>query len=259
MITLENITQTFGTDANNRVRALDAVSLTVTAGQFVVVIGTNGSGKSTLLNTIAGTTMPERGSVTIDGINVTRMPAHRRARWVGRVFQNPLGGTAPSMTVAENLRMAALRGLAKRLTVGLGRRGTNELREHAAALGMGLEDRMQTPMGLLSGGQRQALTLLMATLRQPRILLLDEHTAALDPRSAEQVMALTSAIIARNSLTALMVTHDMLEAAGHGNRLVMMHAGGIALDIAGQAKAETTPEMLLERFAELRRATTRLA
>jgi putative ABC transport system ATP-binding protein len=253
MITIEHCTKIFGAGTPNHVRALDDVSLEIATHEFIIVIGTNGSGKSTLLNAIAGTIFPDAGRITIDGVDVTRMDAHRRARFIGRVFQNPFSGTAPTMTVGENLRLASLRGARKGLRLGLGRDELGRIRERASELGMGLEDRIDTPMGLLSGGQRQALTLLMATLREPRILLLDEHTAALDPKSAEQVMELTNAIIARHKLTALMVTHDMAEAVGYGSRLVMMHAGTIHVDYSGDAKQSLTPEMLLERFADLRR------
>jgi putative ABC transport system ATP-binding protein len=256
MITIEHCTKTFGAGTPNAVRALDDLSLTIAAHEFIVVIGTNGSGKSTLLNAIAGTVMPESGRIAIDGLDATRMEAYRRARFIGRVFQNPFSGTAPTMTVAENLRLASLRGIPKKMRVGLDRAETESIRERARELGMGLEDRMETPMGLLSGGQRQALTLLMATLRQPKILLLDEHTAALDPKSAEQVIELTNAMIARGRLTALMVTHDMNEAVGSGSRLIMMHGGRIGADYAGEAKKGLTAEALLQGFAELRRVAS---
>jgi putative ABC transport system ATP-binding protein len=253
MITIEHCTTTFGAGTPNAVRALDDVSLSIAADEFVVVVGTNGSGKSTLLNAIAGSVIPQSGRIAIDGIDATRMEAHRRARFIGRVFQNPFSGTAPTMTVAENLRLASLRGMPKKLRVGLNRSGMESIRERARELGMGLEDRLETPMGLLSGGQRQALTLLMATLREPRILLLDEHTAALDPKSAEQVIELTNAMIARGRLTALMVTHDMAEAVGYGSRLILMHSGRVGADYAGEAKQRLTAQALLEEFAALRR------
>ncbi|KXK54069.1 MAG: ATP-binding cassette domain-containing protein [Chlorobi bacterium] len=249
MIELVNCSKTFGAGTPNLVRALDALDLAIPHQQFLVVIGANGSGKSTLLNAIAGTFAPDSGSIRINGIAVEQQPAHQRAQFIGRVFQNPFAGTAPTMTVAENLRLAALRGLPKRPLVGLNRAFRNQLRDRVAALGMQLEDRMETPIGLLSGGQRQALTLLMATFRPPSILLLDEHTAALDPASAEKVMELTARIVSEGSLTTLMVTHDMDHATRVGQRLVMMEWGRIALDIAGAEKATTTPTMLLEQFA----------
>jgi putative ABC transport system ATP-binding protein len=253
MIELDSITTTFGRGTLNEVRALDRLSLRVPEGEALAIIGSNGSGKSTLLNAIAGNYPIDSGSIVIDGTDVTRMGPHRRAAYIGRVFQNPFSGTAPNMTIAENLRLAALRGLPKRLKVGLDGQEIARLRARAAELGLGLEDRLETPIGLLSGGQRQALTLLMATLRQPRVLLLDEHTSALDPKSAEQIVALTVRIVAEDRLTALMVTHDMEEAVGFGDRLIMMHAGRIAMDISGSGKSELTPAHLLEKFTEVRR------
>lgn len=256
MIGISHCSKTYGAGTPTEVRALDDVSLDIGVHEFVVVIGTNGSGKSTLLNAIAGTVIPDAGRITIDGTDVTRWEDFKRAGLIGRVFQNPFSGTAPSMTVAENLRLANLRGLRRKLTIGLSRQEIVFFRERAAELDMGLESRMETPIGLLSGGQRQALTLLMATLREPRILLLDEHTAALDPRSAEQVMRLTEKLITQYHLTALMVTHDMAEAARYGSRLVMMHMGRIALDIAGDDKRNTTAEALLRRFEDVRKTGT---
>ncbi|MEO5928761.1 MAG: ATP-binding cassette domain-containing protein [Candidatus Kapaibacterium sp.] len=252
MILIEKLTRVFGRGTPNEVRALREVSLGIDAGEFVVVIGTNGSGKSTLLNGIAGGFQPDSGRISLNGIDVTRMTGHQRARHIGRVFQNPFSGTAPTMTIAENLRLASLRGIPKRLSIGLDNREMARLRERTAELGMGLENRLETPIGLLSGGQRQALTLLMATLRQPDILLLDEHTAALDPRSAEQVMLLTERMVREHRLTTLMVTHDMQEAVGHGSRLLMMHEGTVELDLSGDEKKRLTPAILMETFAELR-------
>jgi putative ABC transport system ATP-binding protein len=257
MIRIERVSKTFGGGTPNQVRALDDISIEIAEHEFVVVIGTNGSGKSTLLNAIAGSFLPDSGRIGIDGTDVTRMEAHRRARFVGRLFQNPFIGTAPTMTVAENLRLASLRGRPKRLTVGLTASEIERFRERAAELGMGLESRMDTPIGLLSGGERQALTLLMATLREPRILLLDEHTSALDPRSAELVLTITGEIVSRSGLTTLMVTHDMEEATRLGSRLVMMNEGRVIVDIAGEEKQAMTPAMLLERFTDLRKVALR--
>ncbi|MDB5034488.1 MAG: transporter-related protein [Chlorobi bacterium] len=252
MILIEKLTKIFGRGTPNEVRALREVSLGIDAGEFVVVIGTNGSGKSTLLNAIAGGFPPDSGRISLNGRDVTRMTDHQRARHIGRVFQNPFSGTAPTMTIAENLRLASLRGIPKRLSIGLDNGEMARLKERSAELGMGLETRLETPIGLLSGGERQALTLLMATLRRPDILLLDEHTAALDPRSAEQVMRLTERIVREHHLTTLMVTHDMEEAVHHGSRLLMMHEGTVALDLRAEAKAGLTPAILLGKFAELR-------
>lgn len=249
MIELTNCTKTFGEGTPNMVVALAGLTLTIPDGQFLVVIGANGSGKSTLLNGIAGTFTPDTGSIIVDGVDVTNQPAYRRARYIGRVFQNPFAGTAPTMTVAENLRLAALRGLPKRPLIGLSRAFRSELQHRVAGLGMGLEDRMETPIGLLSGGQRQALTLLMATFRPPAILLLDEHTAALDPGSATKVMELTKQIVNEKKLTTLMVTHDMEQALNVGNRLLMMERGAIAMDLAEQEKSQLTIAELIARFA----------
>ncbi len=248
MLSLRSITTTYYPGTANEVRALDDVSLAVGAGEFVVVIGSNGSGKSTLLNAVAGSARIDRGRVEIDGDDVTGLDAHRRADRVARVFQNPFSGTAPSMTVAENLRLARLRGIPKRFRVGLDRRETASLAERVAELGMGIETRMETQVGRLSGGQRQAITLLMATLREPKILLLDEHTAALDPRSADRIMELTSQMIDRHRLTAVMVTHDLDQASRYGTRLLMMTEGRLALDITGDEKSNATAEDLLHGF-----------
>lgn len=253
MIELTNCTKTYGEGTPNKVVALADVTLTIPNRQFLVVIGANGSGKSTLLNGIAGAFTPDSGKITVDGIDVTHQQAHRRAQYIGRVFQNPFAGTAPTMTVAENLRLAALRGLPKRPLIGLSRAFRNELRNRVAALGMGLEDRMGTPIGLLSGGQRQALTLLMATFRPPAILLLDEHTAALDPGSAAKVMELTEQIVQAKELTTLMVTHDMEQAIAVGDRLLMMERGAIAMDMPQTEKSQLTTATLLTKFVSGRR------
>ena len=222
-------------------------------GSFVTVIGTNGSDKSTLLNAVAGSFPVDRGTIAIGGTDVTRWPEHRRAAMVGRVFQNPFSGTAPSMTVAENLALAARRGLSRGLGRLLPARIHQELRERVAMLNMGLETRMHNPIGTLSGGQRQALTLLMATWRRPDLLLLDEHTAALDPRSADQIVRLTERIVSQQRLTTLMVTHSMQQAATLGDRIVMMNQGSVHADYAGAHRRHLRAEDLIRRFDELRR------
>ncbi len=249
MIFIESVSKTFG--ETDTVRALADISLTIDTHEFVVVIGTNGSGKSTLLNAIAGTVHIDSGRILVGETDVTGLRAHQRAQHIGRVFQNPFSGTAPHMTIAENLRLASLRGERKGLRTGLSRRTRQLLRDRCAELHMGLEDRMDTPIGLLSGGQRQALTLLMATLREPDILLLDEHTAALDPGSAQNILSLTSAIVARKRLTTVMVTHDMAEAVEYGSRLLMMDRGQVVKDISGAGKERLTEQDLLHSFATL--------
>ena len=253
-ILVDGVRKTFGAGTPNEVRALQGVSLAIGEGSFVVVIGTNGSGKSTLLNALAGTFFVDEGRIRIDDADVTAWPEHRRAALVGRVFQNPFSGTAPSMTIAENLALAARRGETRRLGWALSRRVREELRERVSRLRLGLEDRIDSPIGTLSGGQRQALTLLMATWRRPRLLLLDEHTAALDPRSADHVIEVSRVIITHHRLTTLMVTHSMHQAATLGDRLVMMHRGAILHDDSGAHKARLRPPDLLARFESIRRA-----
>src|SRR6266571_4947503 len=225
MLEIASVTKTFNPGTPNEVRALRDVSLRLERGSFLLIIGTNGSGKSTLLNAVAGTFLPDAGRLTLAGKNITRWPEHRRAKLIGRVFQNPFSGTAPGMSVAENLALAARRGKPRRLGWSLGRQMKGELLERVRQLNMGLENQLDDPIGVLSGGQRQALTLLMATWLKPDLLLLDEHTAALDPKSADQVIELTDQIIQREKLTTLMVTHSMHQAANLGDRLVMMHRG----------------------------------
>ncbi len=253
MLELNSVTRVFHVGTPNRLVALDGVSLAVEKSAFVVIIGGNGSGKSTLLNAIAGSFAVDSGSIRVDGNDLTRWPEHRRAQLIGRVFQNPFSGTAPNLTVAENLALAARRGRSRGLGWGLSGRVLDELRDRIATLRLGLEDRLENPIGTLSGGQRQALTLLMATWIQPQLLLLDEHTAALDPRSADQVIRLTEEIVARERLTTLMVTHSMHQAASLGTRLLMMYRGRILHDYSGAEKRRLRPEDLLHRFEELRR------
>jgi putative tryptophan/tyrosine transport system ATP-binding protein len=238
----------------NEVRALEGVDLTIDEESFVVVVGTNGSGKSTLLNAVAGTFALDSGSIHFDGADITTWPEHRRAAIVGRVFQNPFSGTAPNMSIAENLTLAARRGQHRGLGWALSRRIRRELRERVRRLGLGLEDRLDNPIGSLSGGQRQALTLLIATWSKPRLLLLDEHTAALDPKSADQVIRVSGDIVERERLTTLMVTHSMAQAVQLGDRLVMMNRGRILHDFRGAEKRRLRVEDLLARFEDVRRA-----
>jgi putative tryptophan/tyrosine transport system ATP-binding protein len=254
MLEIDGVHKTFHAGTPNEVRALRGVSLTIEPGSFVIVIGTNGSGKTTLLNAVAGTFLPDAGRVRLAGYDITGWPEHRRAMLVGRVFQNPFSGTAPGMTVAENLALAARRG--RRRTLGWWLRGSQreEMRARVRKLNMDLEGRLDNAMGSLSGGQRQALTLLMATWLRPKVLLLDEHTAALDPKSADQVIALTNRIVQRDQLLTLMVTHSMQQAASLGDRLIMMHRGQMVQDFAGAEKQRLRPDDLMARFEEVRRA-----
>lgn len=253
MLKVVGAVKTFNPNTPNEVRALRGVDLEVAEGCFVSVIGTNGSGKSTLLNAVAGTFHLDSGTIQMGEDKVTRWPEHRRAALIGRVFQNPFSGTAAGMTVAENIALAMrrgqFRGLGKALTSSVRR----DMRERVHSLNMGLEDRLENPMGTLSGGQRQALTLLMATWLRPRLLLLDEHTAALDPKSANQVAALTKQIIDRERLTALMVTHSMQQAVQLSDRIVMMHAGRIIRDYQGEEKTRVRTADLMGTFEQVRR------
>ena len=255
MIELTTLDKTFEQPGGDRVHALRGVNLTIPAGQFLTVIGSNGSGKSTILNVIAGTYFTDTGSIRIAGTDVTRWPEHKRAALVGRVFQDPFKGTCPSMTVAENLRMAELRGKRRGLRVGLDRPSLERYRDGLASLGMRLESRLEASMGTLSGGQRQAVTLLMATITRPELLLLDEHTAALDPRAAEQIMIVTDQVVRTHKLTTLMVTHSMDQAVRYGDRTIMMHRGMIVADLSGEERRTVTEADLLVRFAELRYTT----
>src|SRR5437762_11882673 len=254
MLEIRSISKTFHAGTPNEVRALQGVDLTITEGSFVIIIGTNGSGKSTLLNAVAGTFLVDSGAIRLAGQDVTRWPEHRRARLIGRVFQNPFSGTAPNLSIAENFALAARRGLRRGLGWALEARLMSQVRDTVCSLNMGLEDRLDNAIGSLSGGQRQALTLLMATWLKPQLLLLDEHTAALDPKSADQVIRLSEEIISREKLTTLMVTHSMQQAASLGDRLIMMHRGRIVHDLRGAEKRRLRAEDLLARFEDLRRA-----
>jgi putative tryptophan/tyrosine transport system ATP-binding protein len=254
VLELIGVRKTFNPGTPNQVRALDGVDLVVEAGAFVVVIGTKGSGKSSLLNAIAGNFALDSGRIEVDGHDVTRWAEPRRAGLIGRVFHSPFSGTFADLSIAENLALAARRGLHRGLRPALGAKLLWQMREAVRQLDMGLENRLDQPAGSLPGGQRQALTLLMAVWREPKLLLLDEHTAALDPKSAEQVTALSSRFIARGHLTTLMATHSMQQAAKLGDRLIMMHRGKVLFDLRGSEKKRIRPEELLERFEELRRA-----
>ena len=249
MLDLINIRKSFNANTINERIALDDVSLHLDDGDFVTVIGGNGAGKSTLLNAIAGVWPIDRGNVVIDGNDVTSLSEHRRALWLGRVFQDPMMGTAATMQIIENLALARRRGQSRGLRPGVTKAEKDEYRAALATLGLGLEDRLTQKVGLLSGGQRQALTLLMATLNKPKVLLLDEHTAALDPRTAQKVLTLSDQIVRENNLMTMMVTHNMKDAIKYGNRLIMMNEGKIILDIRGDEKQKLTVRDLMDQFA----------
>ena len=248
MLQLKNITKTFNQGTINEKHALNGIDLTLEDGDFVTVIGGNGAGKSTLLNAIAGVWPVDTGSIVIDGQDVTGLPDFKRAPLIGRVLQDPMTGTAPTMQIEENLAIAARRGKHRGLAWGVNNKEREEYKERLKILDLGLEDRLTAKVGLLSGGQRQALTLLMATLVKPKILLLDEHTAALDPKTASKVLRATDKIVNEGHLTTLMITHNMKDAIVHGNRLIMMNAGKVVLDIKGEEKKKLTVEKLLHQF-----------
>ena len=250
MLELKNISKTFFPGTIHEKTALDGLNLTLHEGDFVTVIGGNGAGKSTMLNAIAGTFPVDSGSILIDGKDVTRLPEYKRAALLGRVFQDPMMGTAPTMQIQENLALAARRGKHRGLKWGITPQEQEEYYRKLKDLDLGLEERMKAKVGLLSGGQRQALTLLMAALQKPKLLLLDEHTAALDPRTAAKVLELSDKIVEENHLTTLMITHNMKDAIAHGNRLIMMDAGHIVLDISGEEKKKLTVSDLLTLFSK---------
>ena len=251
MLELKNVKKTFNIGTINEKQALCGVDLKLNEGDFVTVIGGNGAGKSTLLNAIAGVWPVDEGSIHIGGENVTALPEYRRAKLIGRVFQDPMMGTAANMEIIENLALANRRGDRRGLGWGVTKAERARYETDLAKLGLGLEDRMSIKVGLLSGGQRQALTLLMATLKKPKLLLLDEHTAALDPATAAKVLELSDKVVAENGLTTMMITHNMTDAIVHGNRLIMMNAGKIILDISGEDKKRLTKAQLLDKFAEV--------
>lgn len=249
MLTLENISLTFNPGTVNEKKALTDLSLHLDPGDFVTILGSNGAGKSTLFNTIAGTFLPDSGTITLDGQNITKLPDYKRSKQIGRLFQDPLKGTAPNMTIEENMALAYLRAASSKSPFSMvSKQDRAEFRERLSMLNLGLEDRMDQPVGLLSGGQRQALTLLMATLVTPKLLLLDEHTAALDPATAELVLELTKKIVAENHITCLMITHNLASALALGNRTIMMADGRIVLDLDESRRGGMTVDDLLRVF-----------
>ena len=249
MLRMRNITKTFNSGTVDERVALDHMDLTLQDGDFVTVIGGNGAGKSTMQNAICGTWQPDEGSIELDGVNVSGMPEYKRARYLGRVYQDPMMGTSAGMEIEENLALAARRGQRRGLRWGITPLERADYKELLRTLDLGLEDRLTSKVGLLSGGQRQALTLLMASLKQPKLLLLDEHTAALDPKTAAKVLALSDQIVQENRLTTLMITHNMKDAIAHGNRLIMMDAGRVVVDISGEEKKKLTVPDLLALFS----------
>ncbi|HWP51586.1 MAG TPA: ABC transporter ATP-binding protein [Clostridia bacterium] len=248
MLKIIDVHKIFNPGTINEKVALNGVNLRLNAGDFCTVIGGNGAGKSTTLNAVAGVWPVDQGAIVLDGQNITGVPEHKRAAFLGRVFQDPMTGTAATMEIQENLALAARRGKCRTLGWGITKQEKEKYHELLKILNLGLENRLTSKVGLLSGGQRQALTLLMATLQQPKLLLLDEHTAALDPKTAEKVLRVTDQIITDNHLTALMVTHNMKDAITHGNRLVMMHEGKVILDIIGEEKKKLTVADLMHKF-----------
>jgi putative ABC transport system ATP-binding protein len=251
MIQLTNVYKTFNTNTINEKKALNNISLTIETGDFITVIGGNGAGKSTLLNLIAGVFPCDSGKIVLDDVDLTKQPEYRRAKLLGRVFQDPMMGTAAEMGIEENLAMAYRRGKSRGLRWGIKNEERTFYQEKLKTLELGLENRLSSKVGLLSGGQRQALTLLMATLQKPKLLLLDEHTAALDPKTARKVLELTDEIVSKDNLTTLMVTHNMKDAIRLGNRLIMMHEGQVILDIKGQEKKDLQVKDLLEMFEKV--------
>lgn len=250
MLEIKNVTKIFNAGTVNEKVALDNISLTLEDGDFVTVIGGNGAGKSTLLNTVAGTYPVDAGSISIDGTDITKLPEYARAKFIGRVFQDPMTGTAADMWIEENMAIAMRRGKSRGLGWAIHDSERKLFAEKLARLDLGLESRLSTKVGLLSGGQRQAITLLMASMNNPKLLLLDEHTAALDPKTAAKVLEITREIVEEEQLTTLMITHNMKDAISHGNRLIMMSAGKIILDVKGEAKSKLTVEELLAEFAK---------
>ena len=250
MLEIKNLNKTFNAGTVNEKQVLTDLSLTLNDGDFVTVIGGNGAGKSTLLNMVAGVYPADSGEIILDGINITHMPEHKRAKYLGRVFQDPMMGTAGDMWVEENLALAMRRGKTRFLRWAITNKERKMFRELLSQLDLGLEDRLTTKMGLLSGGQRQAISLLMASLNDPNLLMLDEHTAALDPKTAAKVLEITDEIVGKHKLTTLMITHNMKDAIAHGNRLIMMHEGKVAVDVCGEEKKNLTVEQLMGLFSK---------
>jgi len=248
MLNITNVQKTFNPGTINEKKALNGVNLHLEEGDFVTVIGGNGAGKSTMLNMVAGVYPVDCGSIVIDGVDVTHLPEYKRAKYLGRVFQDPMTGTAADMQIEENLALAARRGKRRTLRAGITAKERKEYQELLKILDLGLENRMTNKVGLLSGGQRQALTLLMATLQKPKLLLLDEHTAALDPKTAKKVLDITEEVVSKNNLTTIMITHNMADAIRVGNRLIMMHDGQIVVDVKGEEKKNLTIAQLLQLF-----------
>lgn len=250
MLDIKEIFKTFNPNTINEKRALQGVNLHLLPGDFVTVIGGNGAGKSTLLNCVSGAYSVDAGQILIDGVDVTHLPEHKRAKYIGRVFQDPMMGTAATMQIEENMALAARRGKARTLRAGITKAEREGYKEQLKILDLGLEERLTAKVGLLSGGQRQALTLLMATLQKPKLLLLDEHTAALDPKTAAKVLDATQRIVEQNNLTTLMITHNMRDAITYGNRLIMMYDGRVVVDVSGEEKKKLTVEQLLNLFSK---------
>ena len=250
MLEIRNISKTFNKGTINEKKALDGVNLNLNPGDFVTIIGGNGAGKSTTLNAIAGAWYVDSGQIIVDGTDITRLPEHKMAAYLGRVFQDPMTGTASTMSIEENMAIAARRGARRGLRWGISKKEREDYKRQLKELNLGLEDRLSSKVGLLSGGQRQAITLLMAAARKPKLLLLDEHTAALDPKTAAKVLEISDKIIAEHGLTAMMVTHNMKDAIAHGNRLIMMHEGKIIYDVSGEEKKKLHVSDLLAKFEE---------
>ena len=251
MLEIKDVHKTFNPGTINEKKALNGLNLTLNDGDYVTIIGGNGAGKSTMLNMITGVFPVDSGNILIDGEDITNLPEHKRAKYFGRVFQDPMTGTAADMQLEENMALAARRGKRRTLGFGIKKAEREEYKELLATLDLGLENRLTSKVGLLSGGQRQAITLLMATLQHPKLLLLDEHTAALDPKTAAKVLDISDKIIMENHLTALMVTHNMKDAIAHGNRLIMMHEGRVIYDVSGEAKKNLKVSDLLAKFEEV--------
>ncbi len=250
MLRIENIVKVFNPGTINEKVALSGLNLHLKPGDFVTVIGGNGAGKSTMLNCVSGAYTVDEGHILIDGVDVTKLPEFKRAKFIGRVFQDPMMGTAATMQIEENLALAARRGRPRLLRPGITKKEREMFREQLKILDLGLEDRLTAKVGLLSGGQRQALTLLMATLQKPKLLLLDEHTAALDPKTAAKVLEATQKIVEKDNLTTLMITHNMRDAIAYGNRLIMMYNGRVVVDVSGEQKKQLTVEQLLALFSK---------